>query len=1155
MAATGDINELVKKEVLTNLTGLNTRLNNTNKRLIDILPHLQAAAKEFQNVSAGAAALDSLIKKTKPLFDDVNDANKEHSNIQDEMNKAAEQATKKNADQVKSLEDLKKAKLALNELNQESSEGQDIKQIEDVALGYEELRKRMERVTELDLAAYMEEVLKGTIDTTTAAQTLSSRMGAISSLQQEFAKSLNDGNITMEQYQKGVSELSQMYDEAASASATLREGVSKMSGEIEKKAAEAFANLSDEIQKQSITLIELQSQQAKTKTTLKDLEDAYKSGTMSEEEYRTQKARLLYLEKETQEEMKNTRKEMELSRKVADTSIGSYDNLSAQYSLLKLQINKMGEAEGDNVKVKREMEAQAEKIYAQMNKLQKATGKNQLQVGNYNIAVSDLNKTLSFLSPSLGAATTGVQSLGKQLLLLLANPIVATIAAIVGVITALVAVFSKSIDVAKGNEEQFNKLQQVMSPMRVIAAYLTRAFENLATVFLNVASAVSAAIVKFSDWIGITDDMAGKVEEFSEVERRRLQLTIRIRKANEENAKIEGDIAELRAKAVEKDKYTNKERIQFLDEAAAKESELLQNKLEIAKENLSILERERDMSGTSPSTDLLNRISEATIAATNAQTEYNNRTRTINSQRSEAMRSMARETQQNLRKELDYRREIQEATLQAMNDSTEKERALLELSYQRRIDTAKLRGVNEVELIKQIELEKSKALEDFDYNARVRISEANLENRLAYVKEGSQEELLLTMEMLSLRETEEIRAAEKIGADIVLIQQKYDKLRLDSVNSTMHAMNGLRMKEFESYAISQDLAMSNELSELASQYEKGIMSRETYERKKRDIAFKYSDDILQEELRIAEYTASMLTGEDRLDAERRIAALRLQVQQQTNDKIISDTERSVEKRKQLMTEIADTFLSFSDVVFKNQSKRLEDEAKQNDEWRDRELSRIQEQNKAGLLSDEQAAANKADIEARSAAQREIIERKQAEQRKKQALAQIAMDTATAIVKNTVQLGFLGAIPVNILQTALGAAQSAIVMATRYAKGTDDHPGGDAIVGDGGRSEMIITPDGKMYKSPSVPTFIADMPQHTVVLPDFNKAMADIAANTSAPALPDVYINQSPIIIKENGDMIRLTRQMIAGINRLSQQAPARVDIASRQIGSRRVGRR
>lgn len=54
------------------------------------------------------------------------------------------------------------------------------------------------------------------------------------------------------------------------------------------------------------------------------------------------------------------------------------------------------------------------------------------------------------------------------------------------------------------------------------------------------------------------------------------------------------------------------------------------------------------------------------------------------------------------------------------------------------------------------------------------------------------------------------------------------------------------------------------------------------------------------------------------------------------------------------------------------------------------------------------------------------------------------------------------------------------MVPAYAKGVDGHPGGLAVVGDGGMKELIMDPDGNIQLSPSTDTLV-DLPKGTSVL--------------------------------------------------------------------------
>ena len=82
---------------------------------------------------------------------------------------------------------------------------------------------------------------------------------------------------------------------------------------------------------------------------------------------------------------------------------GSYEALSAQYSLNKIRLNAMSQAERENTSVGRKLEEETAAIYERMNDLQKATGKYTLQVGNYELATKNLTQELRQMQQELAA--------------------------------------------------------------------------------------------------------------------------------------------------------------------------------------------------------------------------------------------------------------------------------------------------------------------------------------------------------------------------------------------------------------------------------------------------------------------------------------------------------------------------------------------------------------------------------------------------------------------------------------------------------------------------------------------------------------------------------------------------------------------------------
>ena len=140
--------------------------------------------------------------------------------------------------------------------------------------------------------------------------------------------------------------------------------------------------------------------------------------------------------------------------KINQSAEGSYNRLSAQYSLNKIYLNNMTKAERENTEEGRKLVAQTKEIYEEMKRLQEATGKFQLNVGNYTqasdaiIAYGDRLKESLGLNSAFGesllalgrggeeakgvftAMGDGAKALGKTLLTLMANPVFLAIAGV-----------------------------------------------------------------------------------------------------------------------------------------------------------------------------------------------------------------------------------------------------------------------------------------------------------------------------------------------------------------------------------------------------------------------------------------------------------------------------------------------------------------------------------------------------------------------------------------------------------------------------------------------------------------------------------------------------------------------------------------------------
>lgn len=142
--------------------------------------------------------------------------------------------------------------------------------------------------------------------------------------------------------------------------------------------------------------------------------------------------------------------------KLNQSAEGSYNRLSAQYSLNKIYLNNMTKAEREEAEAKEGLITKTRELYKAMNEYQKSTGKTNLNVGNYTEASDAIISYADRLKEALGlnnafgesllalgrggneskevfaAMSDGAKALGNTLMSLMTNPVFLAIAGIAG---------------------------------------------------------------------------------------------------------------------------------------------------------------------------------------------------------------------------------------------------------------------------------------------------------------------------------------------------------------------------------------------------------------------------------------------------------------------------------------------------------------------------------------------------------------------------------------------------------------------------------------------------------------------------------------------------------------------------------------------------
>lgn len=453
-----------------------------------------------------------------------------------------------------------------------------------------------------------------------------------------------------------------------------------------------------------------------------------------------------------------------------------------------------------------------------------------------------------------------------------------------------------------------------------------------------------------------------------------------------------------------------------------------------------------------------------------------------------------REAERRMKLEMEAERTIQEARIKLMDEGFEKEIETRNAQYQKKIDDVKTKGVRVNEQIAAIEAMRDKELSDFREEYEAKRAMIDAQNRISYAKKGSLQELDARLDILELQKAAELKEAEKTGASKLAVEDKYLKLIEDAYMEFCKVQLSRQQSQNELELSDQQIFLNKELSMLEQQYSKGIIKKEAYEKKKADLQYQYAVQALQQEIDLLEKSLYLFSGDERLEMEKKIAQLRVQLSKETTDKINADAEKELKERqkveeakKKLIQEAVNAIAEIGSSMFDRRIQEIEAEIDANQEAYDKKVEEIDALAEKDVITKEEAEARKRVAEEQSSARNAELEKKKADLQTRQARFQKTIDITQTIAATA--LAVTKALPDLVLAAlvgAMGAVQLATIIAQpipKYAKGTDYHPGGLAIVGDAGKHEAVIS-GGKAYITPDTPTLMP-IPKGAEVLPDIN----------------------------------------------------------------------
>lgn len=509
----------------------------------------------------------------------------------------------------------------------------------------------------------------------------------------------------------------------------------------------------------------------------------------------------------------------------------------------------------------------------------------------------------------------------------------------------------------------------------------------------------------------------------------------------------------------------------------------------------------------------------------------------------------AKELDKTAKEELKIVEQLEEAKVKAMEDGIEKTLALIRLQYKKEIDAIKgnSEAAQKLRLLKAKELAVKLAQAQAAYDTQR--ADIDLKNRLATVKEGSEEEYTLKLNQLEKQREAEIAEAKKTGADVALINAKYRKQEEDLLEEHIQKQMEILNKKSANAQLRADADYEAKVEQLEKEYSAEIRNakhtgktveqiKADYNRRRTEIDNQYADDTLQRQI---DLISSQLQFEDMGKEEReklqleltkltkQLARQRADAEKQATEEAVQADEAAAAKRKQNLQDWAQRageaigrISDFMSALYDNQIQKIEELLEAEQERYDQEVNHIDYLAEHGAITEEEAEIRKRDAAAATAAKQEQLEKKKAQIEYRKALmekantiAQIGMATALGIMQALAM--FPPNIPLSSFIGAMGAIQLATALAQpikAYAEGTKGkpHPGGLALVGDGGSQELVMY-DGKAYVTPDSPTLV-DLPRGAEVIPDITtKTLQDLGASLNM-SIPRDRSTGQPIVIND-----------------------------------------
>ena len=628
-----------------------------------------------------------------------------------------------------------------------------------------------------------------------------------------------------------------------------------------------------------------------------------------------------------------------LQQQLNNAAAGSYNQLSAQYSLNKLAINNLTKAERENDPAAKKLIEDTRRIYEEMNKMQQATGKFSLNVGNYEQSITNaigINTKWYKGIQELGALFEGgfakglstageaVAAFGKKLLALMMNPVVATIAAITAAFMALAKGISTS-------EENTNTLMRILAPFERILTGIIDGLQTMAGWLLKGVEGMEKLAMgasKLMERLPLVGDSIKKVnaalQENIDLTRAKQELD----KAERQNTVTQATLARNVAKWRRDAEATSdpKRRATLLKMAMAAEERMMVNEIRLAKEDLRIQEARAAQSQNDAETN--EKLAQARARLMRAEENYYQRTTRLQSKLRKSEEAMNKggkttnggATEDAAKKELEETRKLEDARIALIEDANIRERMTIVASYNRKIED--LKGSEEYIMQMRVLLEEQKQ------QKLAELFEKEVKQQQEKDKKLKDEQAKAAKDQEQARQNA-IRAEEKAIndqyeydsslAELEESENKKTEMRLQAEKKRLQALLALYEKDGKTLTATEVATIKNSIAAVDQELQKNKSKRDFFDL----MGFKLNDEqkeAINESLEFALDSVNTF-----IEAYAQAAEQKRQLADAEVDRAQSVLEKEIEARANGYANEVETARKELETAKKNQQKAIEQE--------------------------------------------------------------------------------------------------------------------------------------------------------------------------------------------------------------------------------------